>query len=430
MKYLILGAGPSGLTFACYLKMKGIEDFLVIEKEEEAGGLCRSCEVDGYPFDIGGGHFLDVRRPKVNEFLFGFMPKDEWNSYKRDSQIYIKNTFINSPIEANIWQLGIDDQVEYLESIARAGCVRGEASPQNFVDWIYWKLGDRIAEDYMIPYNRKMFGDDLESLGTYWLDKLPDVSFEDTLRSCLERRFYGKQPGHAEFFYPKKYGYGEVWLRMAKFLGDRLAVGETVREIDVKRCRVNDSYEADVIVNTAPWTSFERIVGAEEVLGDIAKLRHSSIVTEYHSENLDTAAHWIYYPDPELSYHRLLVRHNFCEGSKGYWSETNLSRYGGGSAKDNDDKKYGGIGIAEKQRSANIEYNDAGNNGGDKTYFINDYAYPLNTVDKREAIDNVLSFMKQRNIYGLGRWGEWQHFNSDVVVERAMELAEGFIRRN
>ena len=73
MKYLILGAGPAGLTVANRLKMKGVTDFLVLEKESEAGGLCRSIEVDGAPLDIGGGHFLDVRRPKVNDFLFEFM---------------------------------------------------------------------------------------------------------------------------------------------------------------------------------------------------------------------------------------------------------------------------------------------------------------------------------------------------------------------
>ncbi len=74
VKYLILGAGPAGLTFANMLKRKGEESFLILEKEKEAGGLCRSAEVDGSPLDIGGGHFLDVRRPKVCEFLFDFLP--------------------------------------------------------------------------------------------------------------------------------------------------------------------------------------------------------------------------------------------------------------------------------------------------------------------------------------------------------------------
>ena len=76
MKYLILGAGPAGLSFATKLKKEGINDFLVLEKESTAGGLCRSVIVDGAPFDIGGGHFLDVRRPNVNAYLFQFMPEN------------------------------------------------------------------------------------------------------------------------------------------------------------------------------------------------------------------------------------------------------------------------------------------------------------------------------------------------------------------
>ena len=87
VKYLILGAGPAGLSFANCLKQKGEESFLLLEKEKEAGGLCRSMDVDGAPLDIGGGHFLDVRRPEVNRFLFGFMPEEEWNRYERDSKI-------------------------------------------------------------------------------------------------------------------------------------------------------------------------------------------------------------------------------------------------------------------------------------------------------------------------------------------------------
>ena len=77
VKYLILGAGPAGLTAANCLRQKGEDSFLVLEKEAEAGGLCRSMDVDGSPLDIGGGHILDVRRPKVTEFLFQFMPEEE-----------------------------------------------------------------------------------------------------------------------------------------------------------------------------------------------------------------------------------------------------------------------------------------------------------------------------------------------------------------
>ena len=53
MRYLVLGAGPAGLSFANSLLQKGEDSFLVLESESEAGGLCRSMDVDGSPLDIG-----------------------------------------------------------------------------------------------------------------------------------------------------------------------------------------------------------------------------------------------------------------------------------------------------------------------------------------------------------------------------------------
>lgn len=58
MKYIILGAGPAGLTIANKLHQMGEDDFVVLEKEKQAGGLCRSIDVDGYAFDTGGGAFF------------------------------------------------------------------------------------------------------------------------------------------------------------------------------------------------------------------------------------------------------------------------------------------------------------------------------------------------------------------------------------
>lgn len=164
------GAGPAGLALANALLRRGIGDFLVLEREAEAGGLCRSQVVDGTPLDTGGGHFLDVRRPAVTAIAFDFLPEAEWNRFDRDSRISIHGRLIGSPFEANIWQLDEAHQRRYLADIAAAGCNTGAPMPEKFVDWIYWKLGRGIAEDYMLPYNRKMFGDDLNVLGTYWLE--------------------------------------------------------------------------------------------------------------------------------------------------------------------------------------------------------------------------------------------------------------------
>ncbi|MDR1758064.1 MAG: hypothetical protein LBR51_03760, partial [Bacteroidales bacterium] len=277
---------------------------------------------------------------------------------------------------------------DYLESIARAALLQKE-KPERFTDWIYWKFGDKIANDYMLPYNEKIWSCDLNTLGTYWLEKLPNVSFRDTLASCLNRSFYGALPGHAQFYYPLHTGYGEIFTRMAVALGDKVRYDYTVTELNPETRTVNGDIEADCIINTAPWTTFSRGLGQEaEAL--VAHLKHTSVDIDYYPEASDTDAHWTYYASPTLSYHRKIHRDNIVDGSRGFWTETNARR-------------RCPLGMA---------------------HFENEYAYPLNTIDKPEAISALLAMMREHNIIGLGRWGEWEHFNSDVVMERALDLAD------
>ena len=395
VKYLILGAGPAGLTVANELKRRGENSFLVLEKEKSAGGLCRSEQVDGNPLDIGGGHFLDVKRPEVNHFLFQFLPEGEWNVFERDSRIQLNGTLISHPIEANIWQMTIPEQVSYLKSIAEAGCNREEKRPEAFVDWIYWKLGNRIAEDYMIPYNQKMFSKELDELGIYWLDKLPSVSFEETLLSCLEKKAHATQPGHARFYYPKKYGYGELWLRMAEAIRENMRYQCKVCGIDFDRKEVilkDGLISADTIFVTIPWTDMTILRGMPEKLRDgVSRLKYSSIETRYFPQKIDTEAHWIYFPDKKLPYHRILCRSNFSTDARGYWTETNAER----------------ITMFEDQSRGGFRY-------------LNEYAYPFNTIEKPSIMQKLLQWAETKNVIGAGRWGEWQHYNSDVTVEKAL----------
>lgn len=396
-KFLILGAGPSGLAFACRLFRNGIRDFLVLESQYEAGGLCRSVQVDGSDLDIGGGHILDVRRPGVVQFLFQYMPRDEWNYFIRDTTIHINGQYISHPLEANIWQFGLEEQVQYLKSIAQAGSVRGTPKPEKFTDWITWKLGEKIAHDYMIPYNTKMFGEALDDLGTYWLEKLPSVSFEDTLLSCLEHKAHAVQPGHAEYYYPIEHGYGELWLRMAASLEGRILYGQKVNAIDFEAHTVrtqDNEYHGDIIINTVPYREFRDMNGLPEDLREkIRELRHTSVQVKYIPQNMNTSAQWIYYPDMNLSYHRIFLRHNVLLGSKGVWLETRKERI------DPPDEKFA---------------------------YMNEYSYPLNTIEKPEIMKSLLEWLASRQVYGLGRWGEHQHYNSDLCVELGIKLADRF----
>lgn len=390
-KYIIFGAGPSGLSFSHTLLNLGITSFLVIEKENVAGGLCRSKIVDGKPLDIGGGHFLDVRKTNVLDLLFKFLPKEEWNKFSRISHIQGNNFLIDYPFEANIWQLPIETQLDILESISISGSNTGADMPEGFEDWIKWKLGDKISNIYMLPYNRKLWSENLDKLGTYWLYKLPNVSFRDTLKSCIEKKPSGEIPAHLNFYYPKKYGYGEVWERMGRSLKENILFNTTVTDVDVVTNTVNGKFTADKIVNTIPWTNWTKFKTVPDIIKKaISSLEYIGITVDYYPEILESAAHWIYDPRENQGHHRMLLRHNFLPGSKGFWTETNTER--------------------SKQ------------NG--EWFHNNPFAYPLNTKSKPENIKVILEWATSESIIGLGRWGEWEHMNSDVSVERGIQLAE------
>jgi len=386
IKYLILGAGPAGLAFAATLSKLGETSFTILEKNHEAGGLCRSAECDGAALDVGGGHILDVRKKDVLEFVFSYMPCEEWSFYKRNTKILVGKHTIDYPFEANIWQLPFEEQVEYLESIAKANFLRREAKPERFIEWIRWKLGDKIAENYMIPYNQKIWSCDLNELGTYWLEKLPEVSFRETLASCLKHAPFGSIPAHAEFYYPKRTGYGEVFLRVAESLKKHICYGCCVKKLDRGDNTINDEFTGEYVINTIPWHEFASSIGIGELTN---RLKYTSVDVDYYSRDSDVDAHWTYYADPALSYHRKMHRDHIIEGAKGFWTETNSKR--------------------------RKETGDA--------HYENQYAYPLNTLEKPKIIETLLETMRKRNVYGLGRWGEWEHLNSDVVIEHGMKLA-------
>ena len=46
----------------------------------------------------------------------------------------------------------------------------------------------------------------------------------------------------------------------------------------------------------------------------------------------------------------------------------------------------------------------------------------MNTIEKPKIMKKLLGWSAEQNVIGLGRWGEHQHYNSDVTVDLAMKL--------
>jgi protoporphyrinogen oxidase len=96
MKFIVLGAGLSGLTCAAALRRQGHE-VQVLEKEGEVGGLARSVRVDGYTFDLGP-HFLFG--PKVCDLLRREFPRVALNEVPSTKEkMYFHGKYFNFPFD-------------------------------------------------------------------------------------------------------------------------------------------------------------------------------------------------------------------------------------------------------------------------------------------------------------------------------------------
>ena len=86
-KYLIIGAGVSGLTFANYVK----GDYLIVEKENEIGGYCRTIYKKDFVWDYAGHFFHFNTEEFKNKFINEMDPKDIIIKNKC-TKIYYKET--------------------------------------------------------------------------------------------------------------------------------------------------------------------------------------------------------------------------------------------------------------------------------------------------------------------------------------------------
>src|SRR5918997_6805512 len=92
---VVLGAGPAGLTAAYRLAQRAVP-VVVLEAEEQVGGLAKTVERDGYRFDLGGHRFFTKSR-EVEE-LWREVLGDEFLRRPRMSRIYWNGRFLDYPL--------------------------------------------------------------------------------------------------------------------------------------------------------------------------------------------------------------------------------------------------------------------------------------------------------------------------------------------
>lgn len=428
-RIVILGAGLAGLSAAWHLQKKGV-DALVLEKENEIGGLCRSKNKDGFIFDYDG-HLLHFRQPYTFHLVKGLL-KGNLRKHKRSAWINFNSSYIRYPFQANLYGLPSSVVAKCLLGFIQAS--RNGQHPKkqdlNFQDWIKQTFGQGIAEYFMTPYNTKFWTLSPKELTCEWLEGfIPVPTLSQVIEGTVEssQRLFGY---NGWFWYPKKGGINQLALSFAGGIKN-IYTGAGVTEIDLTRKEVRAAggikERYDYLISTLPLPQLPEIVRnmPENVRGQFRKLRWNSILNLNLglSRNGLPKRHWVYFPQKEFSFFRLGFYNNFSDNNTpdkrsslyaevAYSDQRPIDKRGIIQRVKNDLKKIGFI----NSRSS-VCFED-----------INDikYGYPIYDMNYRSARDKIVEYLTLNNVIPCGRYGSWRYFSMEDAILDGRRVAEMF----
>ncbi|MGI9629036.1 MAG: protoporphyrinogen/coproporphyrinogen oxidase [Longimicrobiales bacterium] len=418
---LIIGAGPAGLSLAYHLSA----DSLVVERESEVGGLCRSIEKDGAVFDIGG-HSFHTPHPEVREFVEKIMGEN-WGSQVRDARVFSHGVMLPYPFQKHFDQIPDPEVVE----ACRAGLEEtdGAEDADNFQEWIIRRFGPGVAEHFMLPYNRKIWARDIRRVSCEWTSqrvaapKGKDESF-DTKGG--ERK--PLQSG-TKVSYPLRGGFQAIFVAMAGHVSS-LELGQEVVEIDPvnKTAKTASGMELrwNRLVSTMPIPELLKIVVGVPTdiveLADGLEFMSLSLLLMTVNDPLADAPQRIYSADPDVPPHKIAFNHTSSVELRarpvhGIMAEISYS----------EEKPM--LPRAElEEKTIRFLVDEAKVIASPSDVIWTDvvdakYAYPVYTHERPGILEKVRECLGAWGITTIGRFGGWEYVNSDKCVNMGIEHA-------
>jgi len=427
-RIIILGAGLAGLSAAWRLQQEG-KEVLLLEKEPEVGGLCRSKKVAGFTFDYDG-HLLHFRQRSTLNLIQGLV-RGNLIRHSKSSWIYSCGRYTPYPFQANLYGLPAPIVKECLAGFIEAsgnGCIK---KASNFLEWINKKFGTGIARHFMVPYNTKFWTIPPHQMNCYWLDLdgfIPLPSLKRVILGAVEEN---REPlGYNAFFwYPKQGGIGQLpqaFSRRIKNIYTNCAISEiNLKKKEIRSsCGMREKY--DFLISTLPLPEIPNLIRGlpQGVASNFKKLKWNSIfnLNLGIDKPLGYARHWVYFPEKDPVFFRAGFYSNF---SPGLAPPGKSSLYIEVAYSENKpiDKRNIASRIEEGLKKTGILSSGAQILCRD----INDikYGYPLYDKNYSPARQRIIKYLMRNDILACGRYGCWRYFSmEDAMLDgnRAAQL--------
>ncbi|HVB28347.1 MAG TPA: FAD-dependent oxidoreductase [Terriglobia bacterium] len=442
MQTVILGAGISGLSAAHALEEVCPGSYGIYEQGATVGGLCRTQQVDGFRFDTVS-HVLHFRSQETEQLVHQLLDGDLIRQ-ERSAWIYFQGRYVPYPFQTHLSALPAAAQAACVGGYLTAWIKRklgGECEPENFGEWVEQHFGSGIARHFMRPYNQKLWGIEPEQMSLDWIRPfVPKTELGQVISNLVSRRNHHQLGYNPWFFYPKQGGIQALSEAFRRRLAEEVRLEHEAVEIDLERHTVRFQDGGQVgyerLISTMPLPRLiERARGMpEELRREAAGLRWTSLLnlTYCLRRPLPRPFHWVYFPEAEYPFFRLVFPSNICG---------ELAPEGGGLiAAEISNPEPGREEELERRVMVCLERLGWIAHPADVVRVVRNhfpYAYPVHDLERARRVRRLLDFLESKQVWSIGRFGAWRYSSIDDAITEALrgvpkilESSPGSVLRN
>jgi protoporphyrinogen oxidase len=442
---VILGGGPAGLSAGYLLAKRGLP-VIVLEAENQVGGIAKTAVRDGYRFDLGGHRFF-TKAKEVDDLWHEIM-REEFLERPRMSRIYWRNRkgeakFLDYPLRGPdvIKKLGPVDLTKALLSYLWAA-VKPKRREDTFEEWVSNRFGRWLFNQFFKSYTEKVWGVPTSEIRADWAaQRIKNLSFFTAAKSA----FMGNKSNITslidKFNYPR-YGPGQMWETMTddiEKLGGQVLLETPVTKLEFEndkcvRVHAGDQvFEPSAVISSLPLRNTVGMAEPHprpEVIAAAKGLRYRDFLTValvLDGEDL-FPDNWIYIHDPTVTVGRI---QNFRSWSP--WMVPDPSKacvgleffcFAGDELWEMDDDKLVELGMRELEklglaRRDQLEFG-----------FVERVpkAYPMYDAEYGERVATIRSWLDGLdNFIQVGRNGLHRYNNSDHSTLSAMRAVDNLV---
>lgn len=413
VKYLIIGAGISGLTAANYLK----KDYLLIEKENEPGGYCRTIHRGDYVWDYAG-HFFHFKTDEFRRLFHENIPEQDIISQTKRTKILYKGQLVDYPFQTNIHQL---EKQEFIDCLYDLFQRKEKTEYSDFLDMLYGKFGKSIVEKFLKPYNEKLYACDLHQLDKDAMGRF--FPYADIPQIIANMKREQDSSYNSTFLYPRNGAGSFLDVLYRRLDATKVRLGCTLTRVDAERKLAytdgGEEISFEYLINTAPLNHFLAMLGTDAALELNGRLSYNKVLVFNLGFSKKSAfkEHWIYVPDKDVNYYRIGFYDNILSTDK-------LSMYVEiGYPKDAavDTEQQLALTLENLKRCGIVTED---NSLIASSTILMDPAYVHIRRDTEAAIAEMKQSLATSGIHTIGRYGGWTYCSMEDCMLEATELVQ------